>query len=124
MAEFSSEKQVPLSTDEKVTHDAGLGGNKVVSPSDSGEEGIVDVSGINEKSLLRKLDWKLLPPLSLLYLLSFLDRSNGMFFSSISQSAPDARLVDGQGILAARLTDTVDLQLRMLVSRDSPQIWE
>jgi hypothetical protein len=32
---------------------------------------------INEKALLRKLDWKLLPPLTLLYLLSFLDRSNG-----------------------------------------------
>ncbi|ETN39865.1 uncharacterized protein HMPREF1541_06091 [Cyphellophora europaea CBS 101466] len=32
--------------------------------------------GINEKSLLRKLDYKLLPALTLLYLLSFLDRSN------------------------------------------------
>ncbi|KAJ5083185.1 hypothetical protein N7456_012612 [Penicillium angulare] len=32
--------------------------------------------GINEKSLLRKLDYRLLPPLTLLYLLSFLDRSN------------------------------------------------
>lgn len=33
---------------------------------------------INEKSLLRKLDYKLLPPLTILYLLSFLDRSNGI----------------------------------------------
>lgn len=32
--------------------------------------------GINEKALLRKLDYKLLPALTLLYLLSFLDRSN------------------------------------------------
>lgn len=32
--------------------------------------------GINEKTLLRKLDYRLLPPLTLLYLLSFLDRSN------------------------------------------------
>jgi hypothetical protein len=32
--------------------------------------------GINEKALLRKLDYRLLPPLTLLYLLSFLDRSN------------------------------------------------
>lgn len=36
---------------------------------------------INEKSLLRKLDRKLLPALSLLYLLSFLDRSNSMLSS-------------------------------------------
>jgi hypothetical protein len=33
--------------------------------------------GINEKKFLRKLDLKLLPVLTLLYLLSFLDRSNG-----------------------------------------------
>jgi hypothetical protein len=32
---------------------------------------------VNEKVLLRKLDLRLLPPLTLLYLLSFLDRSNG-----------------------------------------------
>lgn len=35
-------------------------------------------SGINEKALVRKLDRKLLPPVTLLYLLSFLDRSNGI----------------------------------------------
>ena len=33
--------------------------------------------GINERSLLRKLDLHLLPAVTLLYLLSFLDRSNG-----------------------------------------------
>lgn len=33
---------------------------------------------INEKALLRKLDMRLLPALTILYLLSFLDRSNGM----------------------------------------------
>lgn len=37
-----------------------------------------EITSINEKSLLRKLDLKLLPPLCILYLLSFLDRSNGM----------------------------------------------
>ncbi len=33
--------------------------------------------GVNEKALLRKIDLKLLPAVTLLYLLSFLDRSNG-----------------------------------------------
>ena len=33
-----------------------------------------------DKALLRKLDLKLLPALTLLYLLSFLDRSNGATF--------------------------------------------
>ena len=34
---------------------------------------------INEKALLRKLDMRILPGLTILYLLSFLDRSNGIF---------------------------------------------
>lgn len=35
---------------------------------------------IDEKKLLRKLDWHLVPGLTLLFLLSFLDRSNGNSF--------------------------------------------
>lgn len=34
---------------------------------------------INEKALVRKLDRKLLPAVTMLYLLSFLDRSNGAY---------------------------------------------
>jgi MFS transporter, ACS family, DAL5 transporter family protein len=49
-------------------------GSNEAATSDS-EGGIV--SGINEKSLLRKLDMHLLPAVGILYLLSFLDRSNG-----------------------------------------------
>lgn len=40
------------------------------------QHGPPSVKGINEKALLRKLDYRLLPPLTILYLLSFLDRSN------------------------------------------------
>jgi hypothetical protein len=50
---------------------------KHASPAASDSD--VEVTGaINEKSLLRKLDARLLPAVSILYLLSFLDRSNGM----------------------------------------------
>jgi hypothetical protein len=35
----------------------------------------VDVSGVDERKLLRKIDWMLIPWLSLLYLSSFLDRT-------------------------------------------------
>jgi hypothetical protein len=50
------------------------------SPPDlSDEAGTVDSSSpVNEKALLRKLDLRLLPAVGILYLLSFLDRSNGM----------------------------------------------
>lgn len=36
----------------------------------------VDVSGTDEAKLIRKVDWHLLPWLSFLYLLSFLDRTS------------------------------------------------
>ena len=36
----------------------------------------VDTSGIDEAKLMRKLDWWLVPWLSFLYLLSFLDRTS------------------------------------------------
>jgi hypothetical protein len=50
------------------------------SPTSSEPEQLHDAeaSGISTRKLLRKLDARLLPPLALLYLLSFLDRSNGM----------------------------------------------
>ena len=52
---------------------------KSESPPDlsDGTEGIDATPEISEKSLLRKLDAKLLPAVGILYLLSFLDRSNG-----------------------------------------------
>ena len=36
----------------------------------------IDTSGVDEKKLLRKIDLQLIPWLSLLYLLSFLDRTS------------------------------------------------
>lgn len=38
--------------------------------------------GVDEKALIRKLDRTLLPAVTLLYLLSFLDRSNGKSLQS------------------------------------------
>ena len=36
----------------------------------------IDISNVDERKLLRKLDWQLIPWLTFLYLLSFLDRSS------------------------------------------------
>jgi hypothetical protein len=64
----------PTAIDEKAAlENQGVNGR---SPSLSEEESFTNPTGINEKALLRRLDLKLLPPLTLLYLLSFLDRSN------------------------------------------------
>jgi len=56
-------------SEEKVTTEI----EETASDHTTGESGDV----IDEKKLLRKLDWHLIPGLTLLFLLSFLDRSNG-----------------------------------------------
>lgn len=56
-------------------------------PDPSDGAGTVELdTPINEKALLRKIDAKLLPAVGVLYLLSFLDRSNGEFLVGISSS--------------------------------------
>jgi hypothetical protein len=50
---------------------------KTAIPDHASSELEAESEQINAAALVRKLDWRLLPPLSLLYLLSFLDRSNG-----------------------------------------------
>ena len=57
--------------------------NQETVSKDSGEKDVtvlynphVDVSGIDEAKLVRKIDWRLIPWLSFLYLLSFLDRTS------------------------------------------------
>ena len=49
------------------------------TPSESSHDvGVEEESGVvNEKALIRKLDFRLLPAVTVLYLMSFLDRSNG-----------------------------------------------
>ena len=48
-----------------------------LSDSSEGDGTLEQGTPINEKALIRKLDLKLLPAVTVLYLLSFLDRSNG-----------------------------------------------
>jgi hypothetical protein len=72
MSSFSEEKR----------DGAFAGKEAAIAGSDSdvpvtSEAPVISYEHISEKALLRKLDWKLLPGLTLLYLLSFLDRSNG-----------------------------------------------
>ena len=45
-------------------------------PTSGSETDEIEDGGVNEKALIRKIDWRLLPAVGILYLLSFLDRSN------------------------------------------------
>jgi hypothetical protein len=62
-----------MSKPEQDTADPGFAKSAQDQLDSSDQESL---HGINEKALLRKLDRKLLPALTFLYLLSFLDRSN------------------------------------------------
>ena len=50
------------------------------APSENSQDiaSVEDGSAINERALIRRLDLRLLPAVTILYLMSFLDRSNGI----------------------------------------------
>lgn len=50
--------------------------NKEPEQSSGSDVEEVESGTVSKKALLRKLDWRLLPAVGILYLLSFLDRSN------------------------------------------------
>lgn len=60
----------------EVSHEKNDAGTSTPVASDLAVE---EQTEINEKALLRKIDMRVLPALTVLYLLSFLDRSNGVF---------------------------------------------
>lgn len=55
------------------------------STSSNDDIDVLENAAVSEKKLLRKLDLRLLPAVSILYLLSFLDRSNGKFTPGVLQ---------------------------------------
>ena len=67
-----------------------------IPPADSPSESEGEENIINENALLRKLDARLLPAVGILYLLSFLDRSNGEPKTSRSrpEGSPDTEPYD------------------------------
>ena len=80
----TSEKQLALqSLDDNSSREKDAA-EVALPPFIVGDEDLEATYGVNEKALLRKLDFKLLPAVTLLYLLSFLDRSNGTHKSSLA----------------------------------------
>ena len=68
--------QNPRSLGSHHEHDAEKLANPYAPSSSSSTPSLVALDRKQEKALLRKLDLRLLPGLTFLYLLSFLDRSN------------------------------------------------
>ena len=96
----------PSSSEEKPS-----GNKEIIVPSHlQSNEDLSDSFGVDEKALLRKLDSRLLPALTLLYLLSFLDRSNGG--SPASSRSAILELLTGMIVANARLEGlTTDLHM-------------
>ena len=69
---FSGEKPHASHVEQAGAVDAEKGAEEHVEVYNAG----VDISGVDERKLLRKLDLHLIPWLSFLYLLSFLDRTS------------------------------------------------
>lgn len=57
-------------------HDKEREVDRSTSPDSPSANEDVSAVHISETALLRKIDWRLLPAVGILYLLSFLDRSN------------------------------------------------
>lgn len=106
-----------MSGTEKQTNEAALypvQDKNAVALAPSSESDISQdvISSIKEQALLRKLDRTLLPAVTLLYLLSFLDRSNGMALLPICTCVCTSHIIS---VANARVEGLVtDLHICML----------
>ncbi len=114
-------------------------------PASGSEVGEVEASLVNERALIRKIDWRLLPAVGILYLLSFLDRSNvgnakiegladdlhmtgnqyltgltlyfiGYVLFEVSFSLPDV-------LYGVMLTTTLQIPCNIVLKRTTPRFW-
>ncbi|RSM02364.1 hypothetical protein CEP52_007994 [Fusarium oligoseptatum] len=101
---------------------------KTDSPPDlSDEAGTVENEPpVNEKSLLRKLDAKLLPAVGILYLLSFLDRSN-VGNARIEGMVDDLNMTGNQYLTGLTLYFVgyvlFEIPCNIILKRTTPRLW-
>ncbi|KAF1988760.1 MFS general substrate transporter [Aulographum hederae CBS 113979] len=111
--------------DEKPKSDV-LGGSGNQSTSTSSDLEHYTSIGINEKALLRKLDLRLLPAVSVLYLLSFLDRSN-VANARIEGLANDLGMTGNQYLTGLTLYFIgyvlFEIPCNIVLKRTTPRFW-
>ncbi|OCK74042.1 MFS transporter [Lepidopterella palustris CBS 459.81] len=79
-------------------------------------------SSINEKALLRKLDLKLLPAVTILYLLSFLDRSN-VANARLEGLTTDLHMTGNQYLTGLTLYFIGYIPCNIVLKRTTPRLW-
>lgn len=105
---------------EKATVQDVGGENSAASDSETGG------SSINERALLRKLDFRLLPAVGILYLLSFLDRSN-VGNARIEGLLNDVHITGNQYLTGLTLYFVgyvlFEIPCNIILKRTTPRIW-
>ncbi|KAF2202887.1 MFS transporter [Delitschia confertaspora ATCC 74209] len=90
----------------------------------SGSE--LEASSVNEKALLRKLDLRLLPAVSILYLLSFLDRSN-VANARLEGLTTDLHMTGNQYLTGLTLYFVgyvlFEIPCNVILKRTTPKFW-
>lgn len=94
------------------------------NPNWTGED--VNTSNVDEEATLRKMDWHLIPMLAVLYLLSFLDRSN-IGNAKIQGMQTDLNLSGTEYSLCATVFFftycAFEIPSNLLLKRFRPSIW-
>ncbi|CED83264.1 Permease of the major facilitator superfamily [Phaffia rhodozyma] len=96
------------------------------SPGTSPLDDFPGINDIDEKKLMRKIDWVLLPWLSVLYLLSFLDRT-AIGNAKTFHMATDLKLTDQQYLLCLTIFfipyALFEPPSNVLLKKLSPRVW-
>ncbi|KAI0773329.1 MFS general substrate transporter [Trametes elegans] len=86
----------------------------------------IDVSGVDERKLMRKIDFYLIPWLSFLYLLSFLDRTS-IGNAKLYHMTTDLHLTDQQYLLALTIFffsySIFEVPSNVFLKRLRPSVW-
>ena len=111
--------------DPEKAHNADLYNGDVTPPSINSEPDAEDY-GVNEKSFLRKIDRKVVPGVTLLYLLSFLDRSN-VANAKLDGLTADLNMTGNQYLTGLTLffVGYISLEVvwNVILKRVGPKIW-
>ncbi|KAF2118298.1 MFS transporter [Lophiotrema nucula] len=96
------------------------------TPSTSSELEALASGSVNEKKLLRKLDTRLLPAVSILYLLSFLDRSN-VANARLEGLTTDLKMTGNQYLTGLTLYFLgyvlFEIPCNIILKRTTPKFW-
>lgn len=107
-------------------HEEKVAEKQTASPGSSSDNEEVGTASLNENALLRKIDLRLLPAVGILYLLSFLDRSN-VANARIEGLADDLGMTGNQYLTGLTLYFIgyviFEIPCNIILKRTSPRLW-